>query len=178
METLPDLSTSRLYLMVTQHGNARETMAEVIARLALRGPVAVMDGGNLFDPYRVARQVRRQTYELDSALQRISLRRAFTCYQMAVLLAQAPAEACPQVALGLMTTFYDENVAEGESRRLLAACLSHLQRLSRQAPVVVSASPPVVEQGEQMALWDMLLEVMDNVLAPQPPATRPVLRLF
>jgi hypothetical protein len=178
METLPELLTSHLYLMITPHDSARKTMAEVIARLALRGPLSVMDGGNLFDPYRVARQVRRQTHELDSALERISLRRAFTCYQMAVLLAKAPAGAQPQVALGLMTTFYDENVAAGESRRLLGTCLTHLGRLSRLAPVVVSASPPRAEQGEQMALWNMLLEAIDNVLAPQPPASQPVLRLF
>jgi hypothetical protein len=98
METLPELLTSHLYLMITPHDSARKTMAEVIARLALRGPLSVMDGGNLFDPYRVARQVRRQTHELDSALERISLRRAFTCYQMAVLLAKAPAGAQPPLA--------------------------------------------------------------------------------
>ncbi len=48
METLPDVLTSRLYLMVTPPRIAREVMSDVIACLALRGRV----NGEARDPER------------------------------------------------------------------------------------------------------------------------------
>ena len=66
-------------------------MLDLAAQLAAHGPLRVLDGGNQFNVYPVARAIRRQTPDLNAALQRIVLSRAFTCYQMVVMLDEAAA---------------------------------------------------------------------------------------
>jgi hypothetical protein len=58
--------------------------------------------------------------------------------------------------LDLLATFYDESVNLNESRRLLAGCIPHLQRLSQAAPVVVSAKPPAPISAERAVLAEAL----------------------
>ena len=70
-------------------------MLELAARLALTGELRVLDGGNRFNVYPVARIIRRYSPELTAALARIRLARAFTCYQAAAMLAEMPAETAP-----------------------------------------------------------------------------------
>jgi hypothetical protein len=122
-----------------------------------------LDGGNQFNVYPVARAVRRQTADLTAALGRIYLARAFTCYQMSVLLADTPAGCTPILVLDLLSTFYDENVTLSESQRLLAAGLLHLQRLSRTAPVVVSTRPPGMLCADRLPLVEQLTAAADQV---------------
>jgi hypothetical protein len=54
--------------------------------------------------------------------------------------------------IDLLATFYDESVNLNESRRVLAGCIPHLQRLSQIAPVVVSAKPPAPIRPERAVL--------------------------
>lgn len=137
---------------------ARDAMLDLAAKLSLAGPLRVLDGGNLFNAYRVARAVRRQTALLEDALNGIRLSRAFTCYQMLALLAETPPGATPVLVLDLLCTFYDESVPLAETRRLLDLALSHLRRLAQHAPVVVSTRPPAQSGRERLALLDRLQE--------------------
>jgi hypothetical protein len=137
--TLP--LSNRLLVLTAPHA-AGTLMLELAARLALNGSLRVLDGGNRFNVYPVARTIRRYTPELHGALARIRLARAFTCYQMTAMLSEADADGLPTLVLDFLSTFYDENVSLAESQRLLDECLRHLKRLSRCAPVVVSAKPP------------------------------------
>jgi hypothetical protein len=174
------------------------TMLAAIARLGEGGPVRVLDGGNRFNAYTVARAIRLadpstplgvetadvglsrgdplrgrcapQTPTRLEILNRITVSRAFTCYQVLSLLesiSSAPLGAetadgglsrgdplrgrcAPQtppqlarpiqfppapalggiVVLDLLSTFYDESVQVGERKRLLRACITHLERLA------------------------------------------------
>lgn len=153
--TLP--LNNQLLVLTAPHA-AVQMMLELSARLALTGDLRVLDGGNRFNVYPVARSVRRYTAELTSALARIHLARAFTCYQAAGMLAEMPADARPLLAIDLLATFYDESVRVDESRRLLAGCITHLQRLSQAAPVVVSAHPPAAPFPERRVLLETLQE--------------------
>jgi hypothetical protein len=120
-------------------------MMNLVAHLASRGPLRVLDGGNFFDLRAIARALRRQPAELSEALERIQLARAFTCHQVATLLQESPAQAIPTLVLDLLSTFYDESIPAAESLRLLETCLGHLRRLNRLAPVAVSARPAPTE---------------------------------
>ena len=51
-------------------------MLDLAAQLAAHGPLRVLDGGNQFNVYPVARAIRRRTSDLNAALQRIVLSRA------------------------------------------------------------------------------------------------------
>jgi len=179
MRSLPKPLPSHgiLVLLALRHAT-RPILAGLLAPLALRGPVRVLDGGNLFPAYTLARLVRRHTSSLDTALQHISLARAFTCHQMLALLAQIPSSDTPTLIPGLLTTFYDDSASLAERRALLHKTLSHLQRLSRSAPVVAFVSPP--PPGPSQTLLPPLLRLAEQVWSVEeaPPPTPLQPRLF
>jgi hypothetical protein len=150
MDTLADLHPNSLHLLIVPKVTHRALMTELVARLALSGPVRVLDGGNCFNLYGTARALGRQTIRSLDLMERIQIARAFTCYQMETLLADTPAAEAPTLVLRLLDTFEDENVSLPERVRLLQGCLVHLRGLSDQAPVVVSARSPTADQGEEL----------------------------
>jgi len=164
-------SLPRLSLVLGAHA-AAVPMLELAARLAARGPLRVLDGGNRFNVYPEARSLRRLTADSAAALARIQLARAFTCYQMLTLLGESPAVVCPTLALDFLATFYDENVPLRESARLLNLALVELRRLSQDAPVVISARRPPEAGASRLPLLEMLQERVPQVfdLDPQPEA--------
>jgi hypothetical protein len=86
---------NQVMLVVAPHA-ANPLMLELAARLAVEQPLRVLDGGNRFNVYPVAKAVRRCTARLEEALGRIILSRAFTCYQLQALLdmLQAATDQC------------------------------------------------------------------------------------
>ncbi len=151
-------------------------MLRIAAALALDGPVSILDGGNSFDAYQVARHVRRQTPQLIEVLERISVARAFTCYQVVTLIKQTPATPTPHLVLDLLATFCDENVSVTESERLLGLVIVHLRRLRRNGPVLVSIQPP--PQPERAGLVQMLRRAADRVYIRESPTVPVAVRLF
>lgn len=155
-------------------------MWDLIARLACRGTLRLVDGGNRFDVYRcnsaIGHALGGQTGELPLVLDRIRLARAFTCYQLVALLKETPTQAVPTLVLDLLSTFYDENVSTQESLRLLRACLAHLRRLNRLAPVAISARSGPPESRPE--LLEVLLEAAGQVWTLEPDLPAPPPRLF
>jgi hypothetical protein len=185
-----DASDPKLFLQTPFRGiwlvSAPSTLGtrlvmDLAARLALKGPLRVLDGGNRFNAYQCSQDLARyltapgasvgrrggsswlvndgltvdgpaplpdRPRTLKEALGRISLARAFTCYQMLTLLSETPAiPQQPTLVLDLLATFYDESVRAADALHLLENCLADLRRLSAQAPVVVSARPPRPGRG-------------------------------
>ena len=155
MDALTFPLSNRLMVLTAPHA-AGALMLELSARLSVAGELRVLDGGNRFNVYPVARAARRYTYDLTAALARIRLARAFTCYQMLRMLEETPADGLPVLVVDLLATFYDDNVGLAESKRLLGQCIPHLQRLSQFAPVVVSAKPPAPLCAEKIVLAEAL----------------------
>ena len=167
-----------LLVMAPQAGGA--IMWDLIARLACRGALRLLDGGNRFDVYRcnlaVGHALGGRTAELPAVLERIRLARAFTCYQLVALLKGTPTEAVPTLVLDLLSTFYDENVSTAESLRLLRICLAHLQRLNHLAPVAISARPGPPESRPE--LLEVLFEAAGQVWTLEPNLPKPPPQLF
>jgi hypothetical protein len=128
------------------------TMLIAIARMGEGGPVRILDGGNRFNAYTVARAARGRP----DVLNRITVSRAFTCYQVVSLLENTPAIPIPFVVLDLLSTFYDEAVQFGERKRLLQGCLMHLERLAAASGGVVSVHPPKLPSRAAVELLEML----------------------
>jgi hypothetical protein len=174
--SIQELRPGKCCLLLATRRHAAEIFAHLAAQQALRGPVKLLDGGNSLDVYRLARELRSETADLDQALMRITTARAFTCYQMTTLLSNAliwqGRSTQPVLVLNLLDTFGDENVRLEERQRLLAECLHHLQRLSIHAPVAVSADPaqPLTQQ-----LYQVVATVFDAT-DPPPGSLQP--RLF
>lgn len=145
MENLPIPHRAGLIVATSTHG-LREQAAFLAAELAAQGPVTVLDGGNCFPFYRFARLLRAKTNESISIMQRLFVRRAFTCYQMLALLESTPALPQPYLILDLLGTFYDEQIPEWEVSRLSDACISQAKRLSLHAPVILLHASPRLSQ--------------------------------
>jgi hypothetical protein len=178
-------------LLVGSH-KMNPTMLAAIARLGETGAVRVLDGGNRFNAYLVARAAGGKP----EVLNRITVSRAFTCYQVLSLLESTAANSTPFVVLDLLNTFYDESVTAGERRRLLRVCITHLERLAGSAQLhflpmpysgsggageggmpqeqgnggVVSAHPPKVPSPAATELLDMLQASAADTYFIQPPA--------
>ena len=167
-----------LLVIAPQAGGA--IMWDLIARLACRGAVRLLDGGNRFDVYRcnlaVGHALGGQTADLPAVLERIRLSRAFTCYQLVALLKDTPTEPVPTLVLDLLSTFYDENVSTTESLRLLRICITHLQRLNRLAPVAISVRPGPPESRPK--LLNKLLEAVNQVWTLETNVPKPPPRLL
>lgn len=154
MNTLLELQPGQLCLLVAPRRFSGKVLNAFTAHLALRGPVQVLDGGNQFDFHTIARLIRRQTAQLETALKCVAVARAFTCYQMIALLQQQPVSAVPVLVLDLLSTFCDESVPANERLRLLDQGLEQLRRLSRPASVIVSVSS--LPEGQPTELRSML----------------------
>jgi hypothetical protein len=169
-------------------------------------PVRLFDGGNSFDGYFVARLARQlalapgwpsteggpmgrrvssppaSAAPLDpyDILDRMHLSRAFTCFQLAELIENAPTGPEPLFVLDLLATFYDESVPLRDSERLLATTLTHLRRLASVGPVIVGGREPQSLVKERWLLLDQLQTAADAVWILRLPAPEPVLqpRLF
>lgn len=155
-------------------------MLELSAVLAQRGAVRVLDGGNSYNALYVARYIRRHTVQMEAALNRIAVARAFTCYQMvtllqetacteqlnAVELAEVAVSPAPTLILDLLATFGDESIDVGESVRLLRLALIQLQRLCRLAPVIVSLQP--LRQPERAVLTELVLNAATHYFIREP----------
>lgn len=155
-------------------------MWDLIARLACRGALRLLDGGNRFDVYRcnlaIGHALGGQTAGLPVALEHIRLARAFTCYQLVALLKGTPTQPVPTLVLDLLSTFYDENVSTVESLRLLRDCIVQLQRLNRLAPVAISVRPGPPENRPE--LLATLLEAAGQVWTLEPNVPKPPPQMF
>jgi hypothetical protein len=174
MEMKIDLKTGN-WLLVVGSRAISPTLLALVARLAETGPVRVVDGGNRFNAYTVARAARGRP----EVLNRITVSRAFTCYQVLSLLESTPAIPAPFVVLDFLCTFYDESVQIGERKRLLRDCMRHLERLEVGAGGIVSVHPPKVPGQAAMDLLEMVQAAARDTFHIQMSIPAPVpLRLF
>jgi hypothetical protein len=181
---LPDPASGKTLAVLAPHAG-RNLMLETAARCSIRGPVHVLDGGNHFNAYLVARAVRRHTENMDDMLRRINLARAFTCYQMESLLAAAAALARQRAApapatlvLDLLATFYDENVQLAERQRLLRLCQRYFKVLSAYGSLLISLRPAQCDRPDQQLLLDDMLAFVDDVWQAEILSAPAIPRLF
>jgi len=168
----------RLLAIAAPHAGS-QIMLTLTAYLAQRGRVRVLDGGNRFNAYLVARTLRSLSADdLTQALMRIQVARAFTCHQVLALLEQTPPEALPTLVLDLLDTYYDESVPLTERLRLAERSATCLRALSQQAVVVVSLRPPRPPATDPTGLLDIILGAADRVWLQEPATPDEVPRLF
>jgi hypothetical protein len=169
--TLPE---ANLFYVVVGSGNAAGRLMDMAARLALRGPLLMLDCGNRSNPLPLVRALRCLTPNPVHSLGNIRTSRAFTCYQVVTLLEEVgffPIQQ-PVIIFDLLSTFYDESVKYAESRRLLERSLSCIDHIRRAAPVLVSARPPLADFPERKGFIDLLCRRSDRYWAEEPPQPR------
>ncbi len=164
MDILPALAQGRLTLALIDSGLGHSWLMTPLAILARKGPVRVIDGGNHFDAYRLARALRWQGIDPVPVLEGVAISRAFTCHQVSCSLAQEFSPAAPLIVLDLLATFQDENVPLHERQRLFQTCLLRLKSFAQGAPVLVTARTGQADFSEALS------RAADRVLHRDPPA--------
>lgn len=147
---------------------------ELIDRLSMRGQVYVIAGGNRYSLEYLPFLLCHQPELLESALGRIFITRAETCYQLLDALEHTQPHQSPLVVTDILRTLSEEDIEDTEAERLLGQCLINLTRLSKNTPVLISA----VEREERPQLLERLrAQVHDEVrlLAPEDARQQPAL---
>ncbi len=144
----------------------RSQSLTLAARLAERGPLLVLDGGNQFNAYQVARVVRGQP----EILNWIQVSRAFTCYQMTSLLEGTIAKHETILLLDFLSTFYDESASFPDRCRLLQICLAHIRRLSLTNGLLIIVHPPALSSPEANHLIERIANEADELWTAEPSA--------
>jgi hypothetical protein len=104
--------------------------------------VIVLDGANRFDPYMTSSFARKALISPEKLLKRIWIARAFTCYQMAIMIgerlhslliqegATGPSNNRWVIVLGPATPFMDGDVSEREVRPLFERSLRKIEEMA------------------------------------------------
>jgi hypothetical protein len=164
----PTPKTGKISLVVAPR-TVLPSLMTMLASLALRDKVIVVDGGNCFDGYALARAIRRHTHHVEPTLKQILLSRTFTCYQMTALLAELPVDGTPIIILDMLSTFLDESVNFNKRQRLLESSLNLLRGISQKAPVAIWARSRTTPTGEDQQLLTPLLETAQDIWELQAP---------
>jgi len=157
------------WMLLVGPSSLNASLLQGIAHFGEQAGVRVLDGGNRFNAYTLARAARGRP----DVLNRITVARAFTCYQLLALLESTPATAGPFVILDLLRTFYDESVQVGERKRLLRAGIAQLHRLEQAAGGLVSVHPPALPSPAAVALLGLLEEAAAEIFFVQRPPPLP-----
>jgi hypothetical protein len=168
LTVFPAPKTGKISLVVAPRA-VMESLTSMLATLALRGRVLVVDGSNCFDAYALARTLRRHTAQVQAALQSVLLSRVFTCHQMMAMLAELPVDGTPVIVLDMLSTFLDENVRFAKRQRLLDESLNLLRRISQYAPVAVWARTRTSLNDENQQFLTPLLESAQDIWELQAP---------
>jgi hypothetical protein len=156
----PTRSPGSILLLTGARAPLQQHMYHLIVQSALAGPVKLLVGANRYDHYGIIYALARLTGDYESILaENIRLSRAETCYQMVELLAQTEADEACTLAMDPLKTFYDEGVPEREVHQLLFESILHLRRLSKPAPLVVSAGP----SAKRPYLYQALAKAADRI---------------
>jgi hypothetical protein len=172
---IPLPASGRILVLVTSTSTLA-ALFDSAAQLALQGPLYVLDGGNAFQGYSLARALRRQVVDIAAPLQRVQLSRAFTCYQMAALLDQQDFAPHPILVLDFLSTFYDQGVRIADRRRLLYRCIRRLQILGRCAPVAVWIRQRTTIPEDALPFLDVVRSAAGQIWYPPDQPALPSLR--
>ena len=150
----------------------------VIPRLALRGPVHILVGGQGYDVDGILRSLRKLTPDAATVRTRIRQRRAPTAFQMRALLKVTPATPEPLIVLNFLVHYFDEDDQFWKSRYLLEDSLAELQRLGREGPVVVTIRSDPLREPKHIQVIDRLRQLTDRVIEFVPAPAPAQMRLF
>ena len=155
------------------YGNASLTQLALygITLITTQGySVMVLDGANSFNAYTVARHARLWGFAPDPILERILLSRAFTGYQMKELVTQrlasvlGPPQETAVFCLGLLDTFYDEDIALTDAVRMVKLILATFTMLTQRGyTILITAREPRAEQTDRQVLLNLLMKSAHRV---------------
>ncbi len=114
--------------------------------------VVFIDGGNTFKPNQVARLARLHQLDPKQTLERISLSKAFTAYQMTALILEKLKKTVKRYDAKLVIIsdiadfFLDKDVPEDEAREVYSQVLAYLSNFAKENQIALIATYPPHEE--------------------------------
>ncbi|MGA2466638.1 MAG: hypothetical protein ABSH06_20100 [Thermodesulfobacteriota bacterium] len=155
---------------------AGEISSYVAGWLAAKGiEVIVLDGANRFDPYMVSSFARKALIPPERLLKRIRIARAFTCYQMAIMVGERLNSLLSQegairqsenrwvILLGPVTPFMDEDVSEREVRPLFERSLKKIEEMALRGVPFLLFQPNGLSDSKRAYLLKRLFQFSNLV---------------
>jgi hypothetical protein len=149
---LPDPETiplpSQILVLVGPTVELHPLVLQSLFLRAQRGEhLGVIVADNHLDTYTLARFARAHDFNPATLLAQIEFSRPFTCHQLHHCVIDLVTDRLTQwralYVLGLLDTFYDEDIRLPMATRLLQDILVQLRRIATQGvPVLVTISPP------------------------------------
>jgi len=114
----------------------------------LSSNVVLIDGGNTFRLYQVARLAQLHHLDPKQALDKIHLARAFTAYQMTALIMERLKDVVEKhnaklvIISDIAGLFIDKDIPNEEARRVFSQVIAYLQSFARQYQIILIATCP------------------------------------
>lgn len=162
--------------LIYGHPMAREVGFYLTAAWLCQGHRAVVvDGENRFDPFVFSDAARRVARSPDRLLRNLFVSRAFTCHQLQALIVGRLIPAIREthsrliLVVGLLASFYDEQVPQWEAERLLRPTLGRLYGLAKRGYGVLVLLPgePSAKAGRKIFL-EWTKACADRVIRVEP----------
>lgn len=160
----PETPPSQVAAVAARESYSHPLVIQSLAIHAARGErLGVLVGHNRFDVYALSRLAIEHGLDPRPILERVELSRAFTCHQLhrRILTLGIPHTQrwSALYVLGLLDTFYDEDVKQYEARRLLNESLLKLREIAADGlPVLITVSAPQ-EPGRECFLEEVARRV-------------------
>jgi hypothetical protein len=149
-----NLDPGRIWLLT---GNAKIFRVAIFLTAMSRQPVALIDGANRFDGYFLVEVARRTRQDYREVLKRFHISRTFTCYQTESTIVErldrflSSIRSGLVVILGLLDTYYDDQVPLQEASRSLDRVCRKLRQLRNRGVSILLASiqPDICPKGRE-----------------------------
>ncbi len=112
----------------------------------LNSNVIFIDGGNTYKPTHIARLAQAHHLDPDQTLNRINVQKAFTAYQMTMLIMERLKETVQRfnakivVISDIAGLFLDEDAPDEEARGVFSQITAYLQNFAKENNVIVIAT--------------------------------------
>lgn len=139
----PTLFETKLpgYLLLAGEHAAAAPILRLIAEIAPREPIGVIDAGSHFNPHAIARRVRMQSTRVNQAMDNIQIVRIFHAHQLPEALLGFLQRQETLVIMGGMILFEDETMQAHHKQFVLKQYFHLLEQLSRSRLVVIGIKP-------------------------------------
>ena len=163
---------------VALHGNAASFMSFVLSvrsqlpleRGGLESSSTFVDGGNLFSPYSIAEIARDCGLDPNEALGRVYVSRAFTVYQLSLLILEKLHNVLEKnksrllIVSDITSLFLDRDVPKTEARELFIKVCSRLAKFASEKQAIVAVSYFPERRSSQSLFLEAVLFGKCNIL--------------
>ncbi len=151
-------------LLIETVSKEHEIIIELITQWVLRSPMYLIAGGDWLPDYDDVRySVFRYTNAVNETLDKLSLVRARTCFQLLALLKDADRQKKPVLILDFLHHFYNEDVELLTREEILEQCCRYTKRLALSNHVAVLLQNLATEDYRRF--FPVLAAVADEIIS-------------